>query len=125
MDNYKHVLLNELRNVKNEIRFYTNQGYDNNISYRDKYRTLYERKNELLRDFFEINKGYTLIDRMIQQELTNIHLRDKYRCLFYLQSFFCCVNIQVNILPDHYKKCTHIGSRDKEGKYLLEKVLEN
>tara|TARA_Y100000816_G_scaffold32961_1_gene21043 strand:- start:1279 stop:2532 length:1254 start_codon:yes stop_codon:yes gene_type:complete len=125
IDNYKNILLNELCNVKNEIRFYTKQGQENNNELRDKYKTLYQRKNELLRNFLEMNKGYTLIDKMLQQELVNVELKTKYWLLFRLQTFFRYTCININVLPDEYKKSIQIGYRDKEGKYLLEKVLEN
>lgn len=125
IDNYKQVLLNELRNVKNEIRFYKNKGYDINPVYRDKFKTLYQQKNDLVRNFFEINKGYTLIDRMLQQELINVELMTKYNFLFMFQSLLNCFGSSYNILPERYMKCTHIGYVDKDGKYLLEKVLEN
>ena len=125
IDNYKNILLNELCNVKNEIRFYTKQGQENNNELRDKYKTLYQRKNELLRNFLEMNKGYTLIDKMLQQELVNVELKTRYWLLFRLQTFFRYTGININVLPDEYKKSIQIGYRDKEGKYLLEKVLEN
>ena len=72
-----------------------------------------------------MNKGYTLIDKMLQQELVNVELKTKYWILFRLQSFFRYTGININVLPDEYKKSIQIGYRDKEGKYLLEKVLEN
>ena len=125
IDSYKQVLLNELRNVKNEIRFYKNKGYDTNSVYRDKFKLLYQQKNDLVRNFFEINKGYTLIDSMLQQELINVELRTKYSILFMLQKILIFFRSSYNILPERYIKSTHIGYVDKDGKYLLEKVLEN
>lgn len=125
IDTYKQVLLNDLRNVKNEIRFYKNKGYDINPSYRDKFKLLYKQKNDLVRNFFEINKGYTLIDRMLQQELINVELMTKYNFLFTFQNILNCFGSSYNILPERYMKSTHIGYMDKDGKYLLEKVLEN
>ncbi len=125
IDTYKQVLLNDLRNVKNEIRFYKNKGYDINPSYRDKFKLLYQQKNDLVRNFFEINKGYTLIDRMLQQELINVELKTKYNFLFTFQNILNCFGSSYNILPERYMKSTHIGYMDKDGKYLLEKVLEN
>lgn len=134
IDSYKNVLLNDLRNVKNEIRFYTNTLDEEEIngSLKEKYLSLYNKKNQLLRDFFELNKGYTLIDSMLQQEILNIELFNKYWFLFYLQNFvrcllFCCGCCHTNfhILPEMYKKSTEIGYKDEDGIYLLDKVLRH
>ena len=103
IDTYKNVLLNDLRNVKNEIRFYANTTESVPT---EKSLKLYEKKNHLLRDFFELNKGYTLIDSMLQQELINIRICSKYWYLFYLQNIYHCFNVlcgssskKIDILP--------------------------
>lgn len=136
IDTYKNVLLNNLRNVKNEIRFYM-RHFDSSVSVesedlKEKYIELYEKKNNLIREFFELHKGYTLIDNMLQQEMTNIELISKYWFLFYAQQFVSCVrfmccasNSKIHFLPKEYKKCTQIGYVDEDGEYLLEKVLCN
>ena len=53
IDTYKNVLLNDLRNVKNEIRFYNkymqNKDLQINDSIKEKYIQLYKQKNYLLR----------------------------------------------------------------------------
>ena len=117
IDTYKNILLNDLRNVKNETRFYGTFFKDSSSTIQDnmksKYIKLYQQKNQLLREYFELNKGYSLIDAMLQQEIINIELRSTYW-------FWCCFSPK-----DHpsYKPCTHIGCVDEQGKYLLEKVL--
>tara|TARA_B110000003_G_scaffold72643_1_gene74052 strand:- start:172 stop:603 length:432 start_codon:yes stop_codon:yes gene_type:complete len=134
IDSYKNVLLNDLRNVKNEIRFYTTRFNEEtmNEALKEKYLSLYAKKNQLLRDFFELNKGYTLIDSMLQQEILNIELFNKYWFLFYLQNMvrcflFCCgcCHTRFYILPEMYKKSTKIGYQDDNGEYLLDKVLRH
>jgi len=136
IDTYKNVLLNELRNVKNEIRFYTKSYKQNNEcemeqSTRKKFQDLYAQKNHLLRDFFELNKGYTLIDSMLQQEIENIELYKRFWYLFYIQNiiYFChaccgCFH-SFHILPAGYKPSTHIGHKDENNVYLLDKVLDH
>jgi hypothetical protein len=119
IDTYKNVLLNDLRNVKNEIRFYTKQGKSADTKYEDKFVELYHKKNDLLEEFLELNKGYSLIDHMLQQEITNIDLYSRYWYLFYLHSLFpTCFH-----LPQGYKHSNEIGYIDKKGDYLLDKVL--
>lgn len=122
-DSYKLVILNQLRNVKNEIKYYKLQHKNN----REKIVMLYEKKNEILEEFFELNKGFNLIDMMFQQEIKNINLYKTFWYLFLLQKILniitkCC-NIKINILPKYYKKCTHVGYVSKSGEYLLEKIL--
>lgn len=135
IDTYKNVLLNDLRNVKNEIRFYNkyiqNKDLQMNDSIKQKYIQLYKKKNHLLRDFFELNKGYTLIDSMLQQEIINIELYNKYWILFFIQNIIhccqcCCgTKVKINILPSQYKKSSQIGYIDEDGEYLLDKVLRH
>lgn len=133
IDTYKNVLLNDLRNVKNELRFYTKMGKSKDETLKEKYISLYHKKNILLQEFLELNKGYTLIDHMLQQELTNIDLYTKYWMLFYLQnvidhftSCFCWYKAykKWNIIPKGYKTCYEIGYKDENNQYLLDKVLK-
>ena len=131
IDTYKNIVLNDLRNVKNEMRFYSKMGQTKDESLKEKYMVLYEKKNRLLQEFLELNKGYSLVDSMLQQEITNIGLYTRYWVLFYLQNIMdalvaCCGRERRwNILPRGYKKSTEIGYRDANGDYLLEKVLRD
>lgn len=131
VENYKLILLNDLRNVKNEIRFYKTLE-QKKISQETvtKIKKLYNRKNNILTEFLELNKGFMLIDAMFQQEIKNINLRKKYWIIFKFQGFlkmiikcFCCKVSKLNILPVGYKHCTHVGFVDEDGRYLLDKVL--
>lgn len=141
VENYKLILLNQLRNVKNEIRFHrTLEKNKNGISEEKtlKIKNLYNEKNNILVEFLELNKGFMLIDSMFQQEIKNIKIRKKYWLIFKLQGFlkmiarccccYCCCRIHssnINILPIGYKKCTHVGFVDGEGRYLLDKILRS
>ena len=131
VENYKLILLNDLRNVKNEIRFYRVMEQDK-LSQEtvNKIKRLYNRKNSILTEFLELNKGFMLIDAMFQQEIKNINIRKKYWPVFKFQGFlkmiikcFCCKESTINIIPASYKHCTHVGFVDEDGRYLLDKVL--
>ena len=124
-------MLNELRNVKNEIRFYRTIKQtkipENQV---DKIKQLYNRKNNILTEFLELNKGFMLIDAMFQQEIKNINIRKKYWIIFKFQGFIklllrccCCKTATFSILPTAYRHCTHVGFIDEDGRYLLDKVL--
>ena len=96
----------------------------------EKIKKLYKRKNSILTEFLELNKGFMLIDAMFQQEIKNINIRKKYWVIFKFQSFlkmiikcFCCKETQLDILPSGYRHCTHVGFIDEGGRYLLDKVL--
>tara|TARA_B110000116_G_C16800715_1_gene570358 strand:- start:2792 stop:4405 length:1614 start_codon:yes stop_codon:yes gene_type:complete len=128
VESYKLVILNELRNVKNEIRFYKSNLRISEHS--DRIKELYIKKNNILNEFLELNKGFMLIDTMFQQEIRNINLRKKYWYIFYLQDFISCLGRCCGhkrrcfyILPSGYKKCTQIGFKDTNNKYLLDKIL--
>ena len=129
-ESYKLVLLNELRNIKNEIRFYKKKHICTNQDTKEKIIELYNRKNGILEEFFELNKGFNLIDMMFQQEIRNINLYRKFWYIFLIQKIIhfimkccCCKKKKVNILPKYYKKCTNVGYINKRGEYLLEKIL--
>lgn len=138
---YRIFLLSEIRNIKNELRFnnfYSEQiqddAYEANIKY------LYERKNELMREFFELNNGYALIDSMFQQEINNIHIKKKHRMSFFMQrilNFFILLSVGCRpskmpnqysstnyFIPKGYKNPMHFGYKDKNGVYLLQKIME-
>lgn len=135
VENYKLILLNQLRNVKNEIRFYrvlwkSKDGI--NEAKILKMKVLYKRKNCILTEFLELNKGFMLIDTMFQQEIKNINIRNKYWIVFKFQGFLkllarCCCSHKknINILPVGYKQCTHVGFVDENGRYLLDKILRS
>lgn len=129
IDTYKVMVLSDLRNVKNEMRFYAKMGQAKDENLKEKYVMLYERKNKLLEEFLELNKGYSLIDSMLQQEITNIGLYSRYWVLFYLQNIMdvwgACCGRSRKVIPRGFKKCTEIGYRDANGEYLLEKVLRH
>lgn len=135
VENYKLILLNQLRNVKNEIRFYRVLEKNKNGISEDKMlkiKVLYKRKNCILTEFLELNKGFMLIDTMFQQEIKNINIRRKYWIVFKFQGFLkllarCCCSRDkdINILPVGYKQCTHVGFVDENGRYLLDKILRS
>ena len=131
VENYKLILLNDLRNVKNEIRFYRTLNQKKmSPDFMSKIKKLYNRKNGILTEFLELNKGFMMIDAMFQQEIKNINIRKKYWIVFKFQSFVnmllrccCCKMSKIDILPIGYKHCTHVGFIDEDGRYLLDKVL--
>ena len=136
---YKLYVLNELRNVKNEMRFdnYYFEKLDKEET-KENIKKLYLTKNELMREFFELHNGYALIDCMFRQEVKNIQVRNKYWYLFYLQHIFnfftrfCLCNFKKISLydksqffiPNNYRNPYHFGYIDKHGTYLLEKIIQ-
>ena len=148
IESYKLFILNELRNVKNEMRFENYyfkyiqnvlnehkeiiQGNINHI------RELYQKKVELTREFFELHNGYALIDNMFRQEVKNIQIYKKYWYLFLIQNTINIIEDALflkNKLPLHhydqnqyfipksYRNPCHFGYVDKNGVFLLEKIM--
>ena len=140
IESYRLFVLNELKNVKNRLRYnhyyFDDIGIDKNIL-KDEIIDLYN-KNELLKEYYELNNGYALIDSMFKQELKNVDLRNKFWYMFYLQYFinflkyvFNCSNIEYRyhskeqyFLPNEYKKIHYILIYYKNGIYMLQKIME-
>jgi hypothetical protein len=138
IESYRLYILNELRNVKNELRF--NNHHNDSIEetiLEENVKRLYKRKNELMREFFELNNGYALIDSMFHQEIKNVYLKKKYRFSFLLQKIIngilvcCCVghfdeydSVTQCFIPNRYKNPLHFGYQDQNGVYLLQKIME-
>jgi hypothetical protein len=120
---YKYTLLNELLNIKNELRFYKKMDINFQNENTTKIVELYKKKNEILNNFFQVKNGYNLIETMIKQELLNIHLYHRYWHLFYMQTLINLITNNFNILPSNYKNSRHVGGLDKNNQYLLEKIL--
>ena len=68
---------------------------------------------------------------MLQQEITNIEIYNKYWFLFFILKmikccYYCCgLKTKINILPTEFKKSSQIGYIDEHGEYLLDKVLRH
>ncbi len=139
IESYKLYVLNQLRNVKNEMRFdnYYYEKLDPGFA-KDRMKELYIKKNKLLKEFFELHNGYALIDSMFRQEIKNIQIYRKYWYLFYFQNL---VNLIYSIcrckfkkksyfhksqifIPQNYKNPNHFGYVDSHGVYLLEKIMD-
>ena len=142
IESYRLFVLNELKNVKNRLRydhhFFDDICIDNNLLKKEII-NLYNRKNELLREYYELNNGYALIDSMFQQEIKNVDLKNKYWYMFYFQNFInfsiyifnSCKNPYPDIysneqyfLPTEYKNPLKFGYIDKNGIYMLQKIME-
>lgn len=142
IESYRLFVLNELKNVKNRLRydhhFFDDICIDNNLL-KEEIINLYNRKNELLREYYELNNGYALIDSMFQQEIKNVDLKNKYWYMFYFQNFInfskyifnSCKNPYPDIysneqyfLPTEYKNPLKFGYIDKNGIYMLQKIME-
>ena len=142
IESYRLFVLNELKNVKNRLRydhhFFDDICIDNKLL-KEEIIHLYNRKNELLREYYELNNGYALIDSMFQQEIKNVDLKNKYWYMFYFQNFInfskyifnSCKNPYPDIysneqyfLPTEYKNPLKFGYIDKNGIYMLQKIME-
>ena len=138
IESYKLYVLNELRNVKNELRF-DNYYFDklDKKTAKEEIKHLYLKKSELMHEFFELHNGYALIDCMFRQEVKNIQIHKKYWYLFYLQHclnffkhIFSCTCQKTSLfdktqifIPNNYKNPHHFGYVDNNGVYLLEKII--
>jgi hypothetical protein len=123
VDDYRLIIINNLRNVINEMKYLSNKSETNE---KDKTRLefLYEHKNFLIDEMISLSSSYHLVDAMFQQEIKNHILYKQYYCTFLFNKFLACLSCKTNILPIEYKNPYDCGFIDKKTKQpLLRKIL--
>lgn len=103
IDDYKVQTINDLKCIKNEIRFINALQKKYNYNLKDKYnkklKLLFQQKKEHVNTILFLNTAYSVIDKIFLREITNAEIKKK-NCL----SFF--VNSILTIfLPDKCNKC--------------------
>ena len=94
IDDYKTKTINNLKNVKNEIRFISafQKKHDYNIplEYKDKLTTLFRQKKHLIHVILFLNTAFSMIDKMFKQEITNAQI-EKRHCLGFFLNEVCSI----------------------------------
>ena len=125
IDNYKIETINNIKYVKNEIRYisYLQKKFNYNLKnrYNLRLKLLFSKKKELLNTILFLNTAYSLIDKIFLREITNAEIKRKYRFRFVLNRIFsaCFPNSCKNIfIPRSYKPM------DKCSNKLLCKIMD-
>jgi len=94
IDDYKTKTINNLKNVKNEIRFISafQKKHDYNIpkDYKDKLSTLFRQKKHLIHVVLFLNTAFSMIDKMFKQEITNAQIERRH-CLGFFLNEVCSI----------------------------------
>ena len=103
IDDFKIQTINDLKNVKNEIRFIKalqkKYGYNLKTKYNLKLKQLFLDKKEFVNTILFLNTAYSVIDKIFLREITNAEIKKKNPVSFLLNSFFSI------ILPFQCNKC--------------------
>jgi len=124
IDDYKTKTINNLKNVKNEIRFI------NALQKRNQYKIPDEYKRKLKRLFIEkkkyiniilfLNTAFSAIDKLFQQEIANAEIKKTHLIAFFLNDIFstiCPIKCKNLFIPMGYVP------HDKIGGELIRKII--
>ena len=122
VDDYRLSIINNLRNIINEMKYLCNKEHmEEDQEKRLKF--LYEQKNFLLHELIILSGSYNLVDEMFQQEIKNYILYKQYYLKFQCNKFLECLNCKTT-KPHGYKNPYDCGFIDQKTKQpLLRKIL--
>lgn len=113
IDDHRCAMINELKNIKNEISFRQLNNHSAQIT------ELFEKKKKAVNRLLVLNTAYSSVDNMFQCEITNAELRRKHYIRFWISSNISCVSMDwaQRLLPGQYK------DPEKEAGILMESVM--
>lgn len=101
IDDYKSKTINNLKHVKNEIRFINALQKENDYIIPEKYEKrlnkLFNEKKKSLHTILFLNTAFSIIDTIFQQEISNAEIKKKYWVTFLINDF---INL---FFPTRYK----------------------
>ena len=125
IDDYKIQTINDLKHIKNEIRYINSlqKKFDYNLKpkYENKLKILFRRKKKLTNQILSLNTAYSMIDKIFLREITNAEIKKKNPFKFLFNDFFtwCCPNsCNRSFLPNNYIPFEEINCE------LLEKIMD-
>ena len=103
IDDYKIQIINDLKQIKNEIRFINalQKKYHYNLKqkYNKKLKVLFSQKKELVNTILFLNTAYSVIDKIFLREITNAEIKKKNCISFFINSLLTI------FLPEKCNKC--------------------
>jgi len=121
IDDHRCAMINELKNIKNEIAFLQQEGCEL-VTPDDKcirLTKLFSKKKRAVNRLLVLNTAYSAVDNMFQCEITNAELRRKHYIRFWVSGNLSCVSDKWarRILPVQYK------DPEKAAGVILEQVI--
>ena len=121
IDDHRCAMINELKNIKNEIAF-LQQGGCEMMTHDDKcirINKLFSEKKRAVNRLLVLNTAYSAVDNMFQCEITNAELQRKHYFRFWVSGNLSCISDKWarRILPAQYK------DPEKAAGVILEQVI--
>ena len=112
IDDHRCAMINELKNIKNEIAFL--QRSDESVRTNE----LFSKKKTVVNRLLVLNTAYSSVDNMFQCEITNAELQRKHYIRFWVSSNISCVSAgwARRLLPGQYR------DPEKEAGILMESI---
>jgi hypothetical protein len=136
IDDYRAKILTDLKNVKNELRFINAMQKQNIFTYNQRAAVLFKKKKQIIDTILYLNSAFSLIDKMFQQEIDDVKLKQHNCFSFYVNEMFnqwcCCWGGRGNgcCLPTEYVPTQYVptqyAANDYKHKYkqnILEKIM--
>ena len=109
IDDYKIETINNLKHIKNEIRFINalQKKYNYNLKnkYNIKLKALFNKKKELVNTILFLNTAFSVIDKMFLREIANAEIKKTNFFRFFLNNIitiFCPISCNRCFLPKDY-----------------------
>lgn len=132
IDDYRAKILTDLKNVKNELRFINAMQKQNIFTYNQRAAVLFKKKKQIIDTILYLNSAFSLIDKMFQQEIEDVKLKQHNCFSFYVNEMFnqwcCCFGRRRCCLPIEYATEYVPTQYATEHKYkykqnILEKIM--
>jgi len=124
IDDYKSKTINNLKHIKNEIRFINAFQKENKYIIPEKYEKrldrLFSRKKKLLHTILFLNTAFSIIDTIFQQEISNAEIKKKYYFTFLINDFinlFFPTSYKNYFVPPEYIEPHNMGNE------LIRKII--
>ena len=88
IDDYKAKTLTDLKNVKNELRFINAMQKQHIYTYNKRATELFKQKKKIIHTILYLNTAFSMIDKMFQQEIDTVKLKQDNCISFYINDLF-------------------------------------
>ena len=124
IDDYKSKTINNLKHIKNEIRFINalqkENGYIIPEKYENRLKKLFTEKKKSLHTILFLNTAFSIIDTIFQQEISNAEIKKTYLFTFLINNFinlFVPTRYKNYFVPSEYVEPQNMGNE------LIRKII--
>ena len=120
IDDFKAKTLTDLKNVKNELRFINAMQKQQINTYNKRAAVLFKKKKKIIHTMLYLNTAFSMIDKMFQQEIDTVKLKQSNCISFYINDIFSRLCGKTNSTC-----CLPVGyiPPEKYGEHMLEKIM--